>query len=235
MKPSGSKISQIIWDILFPIKCLGCHRAGEWLCADCLAKIKIYSYYHCPICGQENKNGSVCGYCRPSSFLDGLLVMLENNRLTKQLINLAKYDFIVDLLKGLEPKIAEYLRRNLFWRDSYVLAPIPLHRRKFLERGFNQSQIICEVINKIKGNEINNSLLEKIKYHHPQVGLSADKRRVNITGSFKINQNNSGDHDRTIILVDDVYTTGSTLEAGAKELKANGYQNVWGLVLIKGQ
>lgn len=234
MKLDGFKIRQFILDVLFPIKCLGCQKESEWLCEKCLGKLKLYNHYSCPHCDSPNANGAVCGYCQKIYHLDGLMVILENNQLTKQLINLVKYNFIVDLVECLEPKLTEYFNKNPWWRDFYVLAPVPLHQRRFLERGFNQSQIICEAIKKIKGNQINNLLLKKIKYHHPQVGLKAKKRQINVVGSFKVNLSLPSDYNKTIVLVDDVYTTGSTLEECAKTLKAIGYQHVWGLVIIRG-
>ena len=234
MKLNGFKIRQFILDVLFPIKCLGCQKEGNWLCEQCLAKLRFYNHYSCPHCDSPNISGAVCGYCRKIYHLDGLMVILENSQLAKQLINSIKYNFIVDLVKCLEPKLSEYFNRNPWWRDFYVLTPVPLHRRRFLERGFNQSELICQAIGEIKGNEINNSLLKKVKYHHPQVGLKAKTRQINVIGSFKVNSTSSNDYNKTIVLIDDVYTTGSTLEECAKTLKENGYQEVWGLVIIRG-
>lgn len=233
MKPLGSKIRKFILDLIFPIKCLSCQAEGYWICSRCLNKIRLYGYNLCPICELENRNGSVCGYCKDSSNLDGLMIIFENNELSRKMIHFVKYNFIDDIFTYLKPKLSDYLNNNPSWRDFFVLVPVPLHRRRFLERGFNQSQIICDIIGETKGNKINNKLLKKIKYNKHQVGLSADRRRSNIVDSFKINLSVAIDHSNHIIIVDDVYTTGSTMEECAKQLKIYGYKSVWGLVLIK--
>lgn len=213
---------------------MACKTEGDWICSTCLNRIRLYNYHLCPICELENKDGSVCGYCKDISHLDGLLVILENNKLSQKMIHLVKYNFISDIFTYLKPKILEYFNRNSFWRNFFILVPVPLHRRRFLERGFNQSQLICNIIGEIKGNKINNQLLKKIKYNRRQVGLSASKRHSNIVSSFKVDPNFSEDYDQPIIIVDDVYTTGSTMEECAKQLKIAGYKKVWGLVLIRG-
>lgn len=234
MKLFGNKIKKIILDIVFPIRCLSCNKEGDWVCSRCLNKIKLYNYNLCPICELDNKDGSVCGYCKNNSHLDGLMVVLENNELTRKNIHFVKYNFISDIFGYLKPRLSEFISKNPIWRDFFVLVPVPLHRRRFLERGFNQSQIICDIISEIRGNKINNKILKKIKYHHHQVGLDADKRKSNIVNSFMVNHEFDEDYNKTIIIVDDVYTTGSTIEECAKTLKESGYKKVWGLVLIKG-
>ncbi|MDO8668711.1 MAG: ComF family protein [Candidatus Buchananbacteria bacterium] len=233
MKLFGSKLKKIFLDIIFPIKCLSCRAEGDWLCLRCLSQLRLYNYNLCPICGLENKDGQVCGYCRHISNLDGLLVILENNKLSQKMIHLVKYNFIPDIFNHLKPRFVEYFGKNPLWRDFFVLTPVPLHPRRFLERGFNQSQLICDIISGIGGNKINDQLLKKIKYNRHQVGLGASKRHVNITGSFKTTVNLQADYNKPIVIVDDVYTTGSTLEECAKKLKEAGYKTVWGLVLIR--
>lgn len=234
MKQFGSKLKKQFLDLIFPIKCISCGLEGDWLCVKCLDLVKLNHSNFCPICDVENSQGSVCGFCRNLSSLDGLIVVLENSRLNQKIIHLIKYNFIVDLLNYLKLKIVKSLTNNLVFRDYFVLVPIPLHRRRFLERGFNQSELICNLINSFFGNKINTQILKKIQYGYHQVGLGADSRRHNVVGSFKVDNIANEDFSKTIILVDDVYTTGSTISECAKVLKERGYQRVWGLVLLKG-
>jgi len=234
LKVDWFKFRKIILDIIFPIRCVGCQKEGRWICERCWVGLKLYNYSLCPICGLESKNGSVCGYCQKLTSLDGLSVILEKNNLSQKLIHFVKYNFVVDILTVLKPQFIEYFKINPWWRDFFVLVPVPLHRRRLLERGFNQSQLIAQIISEIKGNKINPKLLQKIKYNHHQVGLSADKRRSNIIDSFRVSFDLKEDYHQTIVIVDDVYTTGSTMEECARVLKEAGYQKVWGLVLIRG-
>lgn len=233
MKLLGSKLKKIILDIVFPIKCLGCKKEGKWLCDLCLNKVKLYKYNLCPVCGLESASGAVCGYCHNLSSLNGLWVLLENNDLSKRIVHFVKYNFITDIFSDLKPKFIEYFYKNPLKQDFYVLVPVPLHPRRLLERGFNQSEIICNVISSFNNSKINSKLIKKIKYNHHQVGLDASTRHLNIVDSFKLDHNFLEDYNKQIIIVDDVYTTGSTLEECARILKENGYKNVWGLVLIR--
>lgn len=216
------------------MKCIYCSLEGDWLCNKCLDLVKRDNYNLCPICEVENSNGAVCGFCRKNSNLDGLMVVLENSQLNQKIIHLVKYNFITELLNYIKPKIFSCINNNPNWRDYFVLVPVPLHRRRFLERGFNQSEIISNIIGEVKGNIINNQLLAKVKYHRHQVGLNAKQRKLNIVDSFAVNDRCLVDFNKTLVIVDDVYTTGSTMEECAKTLKEYGYQKVWGLVLIKG-
>jgi ComF family protein len=164
---------------------------------------------------------------------NGLLILLENTDLSKRMVHFVKYNFITDIFSYLKPKFIEYFYKNPLKQDFYVLVPVPLHSRRLLERGFNQSEIICNIISSFNKVKINSKLIKKIKYNHHQVGLDAHTRHSNIVGSFKLDHNFLEDYNKQIIIVDDVYTTGSTLEECARILKENGYKNVWGLVLIR--
>ncbi len=227
-------VKSIILDIIFPIQCLSCQSEGEWLCERCVSKLKLYNYHLCPICQVENKDGSVCGYCKSYSNLDGLFVVLEKSLLTQKMIHFIKYNYIIDIFPFLKPKLIDHYLLNPHLRDFFVLVPVPLHPRRYLSRGFNQSEIICNLIKETKGNRIDSGLLKKIKFNHHQVGLNANKRHENIDNSFVVNYETNTLKSDSILIVDDVYTTGSTLDECAKVLKLGGYTKVWALVLIRG-
>lgn len=227
-------VKKFIWDVLFPIKCIKCSREGKWVCSNCFDNLKINNHFSCPNCSQKNDDGIACLKCQTDSYLDGLLVILNSNDLSKGLIHILKYNFVTDLLDELEPKIYDYFNKNPLRRDFFNLVPIPLHRRRFLSRGFNQAELICQKIDKITGSHTNNSLLKRVKYRSPQVGLDAKHRHTNILDDFKVSGDKNPDFNRPIMLVDDVYTTGSTMQECARELKEFGYKQVWGTVIIRG-
>lgn len=234
MRLSGYKIRKFLLDVLFPIRCLGCSREGEWVCGDCVSLLQMNTFCSCPVCKQENSVGRVCGYCKKSTSLDGLLIVLENNDLSSEVIHYLKYNFVIDLLDDLKPKIDNFLNKNPFWRDFYVLVPVPLERKKFLKRGFNQSRLIAKVISSVCGNRIDDDLLLRVGKSHAQVGYGADVRHRNILGHFKVCREKIQDLDKMIFLVDDVYTTGSTMGECARVLKEVGYKKVWGIVVVRG-
>jgi ComF family protein len=112
-----------------------------------------------------------------------------------------------------------------------IIIPVPLHIKKLKWRGFNQAELIAQVVSSNADIKINCHDLIKIKHNGPQTKLKADKRRKNVHGAYrwvgkKIKNKN-------IILIDDVITTGATLNECAKILKKNGANEIWGLVLAK--
>ena len=111
-----------------------------------------------------------------------------------------------------------------------VLTPVPLHPRRLRSRGYNQSALLAKELSKKLGLDMNQSLLIRPKNNQPQVSASRDERRENVQGSFRCDGRADG---RTVILVDDVATTGSTLSACAAVLKSAGASSVWCLVLAR--
>lgn len=229
-----NEIKESCLDLLFPQKCINCGQEGKWLCQNC-QKLVYFSYSHnCPICQKYQSNDFVCLDCVDKSFLNGLWVLADyNNKLTKKIVQLIKYNFLLDLEIALERIIKGYFSQNIKWPNEAILLPVPLSRRRFLSRGFNQAELICQLLQKVQGNNINNQILTRTIYRRPQTGLSIKDRQRNIRNNFKIRKNFTS-KDRNIILVDDVYTTGATMNECAKVLKENGFTNIWGLVIARG-
>jgi len=155
----------------------------------------------------------------------------------KNLINQANFigtdlDSKLNINKFNQIKKSPQILTNLFLKKEKILIiSIPLHKKRERWRGFNQSQILAKILAKNFNIKFNNELL-RIKHKTPQANLDRENRLKNIQKCFMWNGNNLINHD--IILVDDVTTTGSTLNEAARILKANGANEVWGLVLASG-
>jgi len=227
---------RIFLDLLFPIYCLGCKKEENYLCDNCRQTLKINEIYFCPLCGIEQSNARACLTCEQKSFLDGLLVATDFKQpIVNQAIHLLKYNFVTELVEIFEEPLKKYLQKNKDWNSDFLLLPVPLHPKRLRERGFNQAELICTLIKKISGNELAQPLLQKIQYTKPQAKVSqAQNRWANISGSFAYNNLELTIEKINIILVDDVCTTGATLQECAKILKNNGWKNVWGLTLARG-
>ena len=223
-------------DLIFPVVCLGCGQEGEWLCPACLEGIKINAEKNCPICKQANDSGSVCGCCQGKSYLDGLWVMADyEGRLIQDLIKAIKYDYVRELSSVLGRLAEKYFYGLPFDKENTFLLPVPLHHRRYLERGFNQSEIIAGAVGKILGLPLAEPLLVRSKYLRAQAGLSRTERINNIRDAFIYNKQHwDFDRQAKIILIDDVYTTGATMQECAKVLKNNGFISIWGLVTARG-
>jgi ComF family protein len=115
---------------------------------------------------------------------------------------------------------------NIWW-EADVIIPVPLHPKRKKMRGFNQAKVIAEELARLRGIKLEESVLAKVKNVHPQTLLEMDEREENVSGAFSVVDEDKI-RGKTIILVDDVYTTGSTVKecssvlrkAGAKEVRA---------------
>ena len=114
-----------------------------------------------------------------------------------------------------------------------LLVPIPLHYLRLWQRGFNQAQLLGQVVAK----ELQVPLvspLKRVRHTQPQFGLGRHLRRANVVGAFAIKSDQLDIiKDKTVVLVDDVVATGSTIEECARVLKNNGAKEVWALVLAR--
>jgi competence protein ComFC len=179
--------------------------------------------------------------------LDGVLIAADyDSEPIKSLIRAFKYNFA----RGIAPILGEYLflfsqnisSRLLFTNKKSFdirniakngfMIPIPLHKKRYRWRGFNQSAEIAKITAERYGAELNNDL-RRIKHRKPQSKLNKDKRKKMISGCFSWQGENL--QGRRILLIDDVYTTGSTLNEAAKVLKENGAGKIWGMVLAGGK
>jgi ComF family protein len=148
----------------------------------------------------------------------------------QEAIKALKYDFIGELADPLGSLLA--LRLHAFWAKKQVeIVSIPLHRRRLAERGFNQSELLAHSIARRLGLPVNTGLM-RLKNNPPQVELSSAARRKNMAGVFAWR----GDSlkGQTVLLVDDVATTGTTLDEAARVLRKAGARIIWGAVVAKG-
>lgn len=251
-------IRDFILDILFPKFCLNCRKEGSYLCQDCFSIIDILKRQYCPFCYPPKTvaDGKTCIYCRRRKRLNGLYCATSyNNFIAKKLINQFKYEpYIKELSKPLSSLIiAHFLNLEtptfkiekaiLATRDpssdslkknkDVILIPVPLYKNKLKQRGFNQAEEIAKELSKYLKIPIFNNLLIKIKPTPAQVELDKKQRKNNIKGVFSV-KNPKAIKQKKILLVDDIFTTGSTLEECAKILKEAGAKKVWGVVVARG-
>ncbi len=262
-KDRSSRWAEFILDLIFPINCLGCGREGDWLCLTCSRSIELRRQFNCPICQKNSPWGRVCESCQGDSFLDGLWVPADyHQELLALLIQTYKYKFISDLGDPLSRIIKNFLDQLLVFKKtndsnllnqgldrhqlmrllgrsgifidfpSNLLVPVPLHPKRLKERGFNQSEILARELSRHFSLELGPAVLERCRYTTPQVELAASERKINILGAFVCSDPSV--KNKNVILVDDVFTTGATMQECAKVLKKSGASEVWGLVIARG-
>ena len=211
-------LKKFFLDILYPIKCLGCGENKVWLCEDCFDKIKIT---------KER--------CRLTSFLDCLIIATDyENELIRKILSKFKYSFVQELRAPLGKLLIKKLKQLDNQSFDYVI-PIPLFKRRELWRGFNQAELLAQEVSKEFSIPVLNDLVFRNKNTSQQVGQKRKKRKENLKNAFVINPEFKDlVKDKKILLIDDVFTTGTTMEEVVKELDNIGIKEVYGLVVAKG-
>lgn len=230
------RLLKIILQIILPAKCDGCGRPNFYLCESCRKeKLKVQKFQLCHICKKRVKVGFVHINCKKKSILDGLIVLVKYNKFLENYLFDIKYNFYYAMTDDIGDYIVSELKKNTLFQEllkqNVTITYVPLHKSRFKWRGFNQSQILAEII----GNNFDYKvidILERDKNTRPQVGLSCIDRLKNVKEAFIVKANLN--EIETVILVDDVYTTGATMEECALVLKSGGVKGVYGLVLARG-
>lgn len=235
-----SQAKKAVLDILFPVFCLSCEEPGRWICRKCLFEIKLNERQLCPLCEKTaTYRGELCFSCkeRKESHLDGLVaaVSYENPFLKRAIYNL-KYRFVLELAAPL----SELLLKSLFENDiplpKYIV-PVPLHRRRLRWRGFNQSFLLAEKISAGLTPPVKIEILETLertRHKKPQMKIKKYRNRLeSVKGIFSLKVKHSKIKGKKILLVDDIATTGATLQECAKALKEAGAKKVFAAVIAR--
>ncbi|MCX6789829.1 MAG: phosphoribosyltransferase family protein [Candidatus Gribaldobacteria bacterium] len=231
----------LILETIFPRFCLNCDEEGKLICEDCLSLIEINDFVYCPFCEQPNRLLNGKGVCQKhyGKFLDGLYFATSyRNKIVKKIITQFKYE---PYLKTLSPIIAFLIISHLiktknqaFWQggENFLIIPTPLTSHKKRSRGYNQAEVIAGELASVLPIALNIDCLIKIKETPSQVGLSLEQRQKNIQGVFLV-KNSEQIAGKKIFLVDDVFTTGATMQECARVLKLSGAKSVWGITLAR--
>lgn len=226
-----------VLDAIFPIECLGCKKEGEWICTACLARIPIEVQDFCFACKKVSLGGRTCFSCRRDFPLAGVIRFLDYDEpIVREGIHLAKYSFVRKILNVLCSQIFPYLSPKFDDIEidprAFLFVPIPLHKRRLRQRGFNQAEIIAKAIAEHVSAQ-NQTVLFRKRWTLKQADLQEVDRKVNIKNAFSCSERTKVE-GQYICLIDDVATTGSTLSECARVLLNCGAKEVWGLVLAKG-
>lgn len=211
---------RLIFDQLFPSRCLLCQAPGSALCTHCLADLPWLPDAHCPVCSLPTPGGNTCGHC------------LNEAPAFSRAEALFSYAFPIDRLirqlkyreqLALAPLLGTLLTERLQGSLPDVWLPMPLHANRLKQRGFNQAAEIARELSARSGVPVQPGWAARVRDTPPQAGLKREARKKNLRGAFSCNRKVTGLH---VGIVDDVMTTGSTLDELAKTLKDAGAREV---------
>lgn len=227
-------------DILYPPRCPVCHGIvnprSAFACEACLAKLHRIRAPRCFKCGKEmeQEGREFCPDCcrGDHSFDQGISVfryddLMRGSVAAFKFHNKREYAefYGMELAAALEPFLGKW--------NPQVCVPVPLHRKKRKSRGYNQAELLALQISRRCEIPVRFNLVERIKETSPQKELGRKKRKNNLKNAFKIKE-----HDvelKRVLLVDDIYTTGSTIDAISEILRGAGVKEIYFAVLCSGK
>ncbi|MEM7358537.1 MAG: ComF family protein [Pseudomonadota bacterium] len=217
---------------LIPHRCLACTAIvsgpNQPFCETCHLALP-FQPHSCTRCGQAlNAEQDYCGRCIQSPVpFDLCFYPFRYESPISDAIHRFKYGDRPQLAKPLGTVLASEIREHGLPLPE-ILLPVPMHVSRLRKRGFNQSLQLCKQVATELSIPYSNGVLEKSRATPAQVGLSLRERRASIRDSFRISRNFT---KKSVAVIDDVITTGSTVEEIAKILKRNGvnYVYIWGL------
>ena len=234
INPKPLRIVQVLWnmiDLIFPPHCSGCDILGYRWCKDCESAVKKLSPPFCQKCGSpeifsNNRKDHCLDLLQSIDFIRSYSIYEPplSNAIKK-----LKYQNDIGIAQVLAFYLVE-LYNDLNLDTDYVI-PVPLGKNRIKERGYNQASLIARPFSLAIGRPMKTQALFRYKETKSQVGLSREERSANVSGAFSVD--NSNLIGKNIILIDDVNTTGSTLEACASELKNKGANTIVGLTIAR--
>lgn len=216
-------ISSII-NILSPSQCLICNKEGQSICDECWHMNTSIRKSACFLCNSLVENGKTCKRCNHKTNIKGVTIPFRLQGVVKESIYEIKYYKNREIAKLLASKIVKSLPDRVFDSITYV----PSTGKSQRMRGYNQSKLIATEVSRII--EIKNHEYLLRTKHLDQIGLSREERFSAVNNNFILKKKCAG---QNILLVDDVVTTGATIDECARVLKSNGAKSIWALAVAK--
>ena len=227
---------EAILNILYPRRCPVCggivKPAGRLICPACFRELSFVKSPTCKKCGKEIEDDTMefCEDCMAHRHVyEYGAALLNYNDAAKNSMVQIKYHNKREYLDFYGAALAVRYERTIRKMNVDVIIPVPVHPSRRRKRGFNQAEVLAKIVGERLGIPVRTDLLKRTKKTLPQKELSAGERLKNLSGAFRSEE--IPQEIRRVLLVDDIYTTGSTIEACTRALKASGVQTVYFVVI----
>lgn len=225
--------------VLYPRRCPVCHEvatpAGSWVCDTCTGKLPYIKEPCCKKCGKEvqREEQEYCHDCQKTthSYTAGRAVFAYDSVMQAS-IAAFKYKGRQEYAEFYGRETARLYEKQMKRWEAEVLVPVPIHKSRYRERGYNQAGLLADQISKYTNIPVDETLLVRMRKTKAQKALSTKERTKNLQDAFQLGKNVV--QYKRIVLVDDIYTTGSTADACARVLKEGGAEQVYLLCLSIG-
>lgn len=234
------KVKSAVIDLLFPPHCVACRRLGAWLCPDCIDGIETIHPPICRRCGLPLNDSQppgagtpVCRHCQETPpQLDGLWVYAYHSEPLREAIHQFKYQDLRSLAGPLGRLMGEgWTTLSPSNLEIDLIVPVPLHPTRQRHRGYNQAALLARELGAHLQRPVVEETLVRVKATAPQVELGAEERRANVHNAFRCKDSSLA--GKRVLLVDDVCTTGSTLDSACLALRGAGTLSVWAYTLAR--
>ena len=211
-----------------------------FVCIDCWSKIKWLKDPYCSKCSRplsptfKSIPTFLCPECRRQNvYFNRAFIPTLYEGVMKKVIHLLKYNKKTGIMRTLEKIMRSYFNcLNSSFPSLDLVVPIPLHRKKLRERGFNQAELIAKVVAKHFQVRLTKGNLKRTKATMTQTSLDRKERKRNLREAFTV-KNRDEFQAKNVLLVDDVYTTGTTIKEAAKVLKEARVKDVYVFALAR--
>ncbi|MBI4262132.1 ComF family protein [Candidatus Uhrbacteria bacterium] len=219
-------------DAWFPPTCAGCGSEGQWICRVCMIRFQPM-HDRCFGCRRPSGNGRFCFLCARAWPVVGVTAAGSYTEpVVRDTIHAMKYRYARILCSALAPFLESAIYLHGDAPHDPILVPLPLSRRRYTWRGFNQAALLAEGAGSRAGWPVAH-VLTRVRHTFPQAELSHEERHANVAGAFRV-QDRFSFEGRDVILIDDVATTGSTLRAAAEACRTAAAGNVYASVIAIG-
>lgn len=219
-------------ELVYPGRCVHCRRLGSYFCQNCRSQTVAVGDDICIRCGQPTSRRCTCHFCQttPPDPLRAMRGVVFYGGSIDSAIQALKYEDLKQLAAPLAIYLIDYLENHPIPFDALV--PVPLHPDRLTIRGYNQSDLLAERVGKARSIPVRTDLIIRTRDTKPQVHLKRSERLENVHQAFEPAQAAALDGE-TILLIDDVCTTGATLIACAEALQLAGAGDIWALTVAR--
>ena len=231
MLPQLNKLKGTALDLLFPRWCIGCRREGDFICPSCLKSLPRIKPPLCPRCGRPQSCATLCPGCAGwRAEIDGIRSPFRFDGVIRQAIHELKYKNLRAIAGLFARLLNDYLVANPV--PAEVVVAVPLHPKRLRERGYNQSQLLAQELASLTKLPLVDDCLIRKRHSLPQARTATvAERRTNVAHAFSCRDRRL--KGKQVLLIDDVSTSGATLDGCARALKKAGATTVWGVVLAR--